>query len=90
MIGFWNSKTDKEIKDTLRVNELVFIGKFKKIYDSLSLFNNLRNVDYSPVLKLKSNIDDRNFVKCEILNMSTFSLKENVYYKISTTLLQNF
>lgn len=87
MKGFWNSKTDQEIKDTLRINELVFIGKFKKIYDSLSLFNNLRNIDYSPVLNLKSNIDDRNFVKCEILNRSTFPLIENVYYKISAKII---
>ena len=87
MKGFWNSKSEEEIKKTLRVNDLVFIGKFKKIYDTLSLFNNLRNVDYSPVLNLKSNIDERNFVKCEVLNRSNVSFIENTYYKISVKII---
>jgi len=82
MKGFWNSKTDDEVLKAINVESLTFIGKFKK-YNKISLFENIRNTDYSPVLNLKSNLDDRNFVKVQILNKSNFELKPNAYYKIT-------
>lgn len=86
MPGFWNLKTDEEVFNTFRVNSLTFIGRFKK-FTKLTLFDNIRNIDYSPVLNLKSNIDDRNFVKVQILNKSNFDLKTNTYYRITAKVI---
>lgn len=86
MSGFWNLKTDEEVFNTFRVNSLTFIGRFKK-FTKLTLFDNIRNIDYSPVLNLKSNIDDRNFVKVQILNKSNFDLKTNTYYRITAKVI---
>ena len=86
MPGFWNLKTDEEVFNSFRVDSLTFIGKFKK-FTKLTLFDNIRNIDYSPVLNLKSNIDDRNFVKVQILNKSNFDLKTNTYYRITAKVI---
>ena len=86
MKGFWDSKTDEEVFKALNVETLSFIGKFKQD-DKFSFFENIRNLDYSPVLNLKSNIDDKNFVKVKILNKSTFELKNNTYYKITALVI---
>lgn len=86
MNGFWNSKTDKEILRTIKVESLTFIGKFKK-FPKFSMFDNIRNTDYSPVLNLKSNLDDRNFVKVQIINKTNFDLKPNTYYKITAKII---
>ena len=86
MQGYWNTQTDEEVLKTLRINELTFIGKFKK-YEKVSLFENIRNLDYSPVLNLKSNLDDRNFVKVQIINKTTFDLQTDLYYKITAQII---
>jgi len=86
MNGFWNSKTDKEILSTIKVESLTFIGKFKK-FPKFSMFENIRNIDYSPVLNLKSNLDDRNFVKVQIINKTNFDLKPNAYYNITAKVI---
>ena len=87
MKGFWNSKSDEEVFRTFKVKELVFIGKYRIFPNRFSMFENIRNLDYSPVLNVKSNINDDSFVRVQIINKSTLKLKQNTYYKISAKII---
>ena len=87
MVGFWNSKTDNEIFQTFKIPDLVFIGKFRLHTNGFSFFENLRNLDYSPVLNLRSNVNENSFVKVQVINKSNFEFQPNEYYKISAKVI---
>lgn len=87
MIGFWNSKSDEEVLNTFNNPELVFIGKFRLHANGFSFFENLRNIDYSPVLNLRSNLNENSFVKVQVINKSKVDFIPNEYYKINAKVI---
>ncbi|HRI00884.1 MAG TPA: hypothetical protein PK006_07530 [Saprospiraceae bacterium] len=63
MPGYWNSKSDIEVKNEitsqLSINSLDFIGRFRKYPNGFTLFDNIRLPNFSPLPKIKSNKDDK-------------------------------
>jgi hypothetical protein len=63
MPGYWNSKSDIEVKNEiisqLSIKSLDFIGRFRKYPNGFTLFDNIRLPNFSPLPKIKSNKDDK-------------------------------
>ena len=63
MPGYWNSKSDIEVKDEitqqLSIKSLDFIGRYRKHTNGFTFFDNIRLPNFSPLPKIKSNKDDK-------------------------------
>jgi hypothetical protein len=63
MPGYWNIKSDLEVKNEitsqLSINSLDFIGRYRKHTNGFTFFDNIRLPNFSPLPKIKSNKDDK-------------------------------
>lgn len=63
MPGYWNSKSDIEVKNEitsqLSIKSLDFIGRYRKHTNGFTFFDNIRLPNFSPLPKIKSNKDDK-------------------------------
>lgn len=63
MPGYWNSKSDIEVKaeitQQLSIKSLDFIGRYRKHTNGFAYFDNIRLPNFSPLPKIKSNKDDK-------------------------------
>ena len=63
MPGYWNAKTDLEIEGELTtqlsISNFFFIGRYKRNHNGFTYFDNIRLPNFSPLPKIRSNIDDK-------------------------------
>ena len=85
MPGYWNLKTDIEVKNEithqLSINSLDFIGRYWKDPIGFTFFDNIRLPNFSPLPKIKSNKDDKLAnTKVILQRVQRIDLKNGSYY----------
>lgn len=82
MPGYWNSKSDIEVKveitQQLSINSLDFIGRYRKHTNGFAYFDNIRLPNFSPLPKIKSNKDDK-LANTKVI-VQRKDLKNGLYY----------
>lgn len=82
MSGYWNLKSDLEVKNEithqLSIKSLDFIGKYVKHSNGFTFFENIRLPNFSPLPKIKSNKDDK-LANTKVL-VQRKDLKNGSYY----------
>ncbi len=85
MPGYWNLKSDIEVKNEitnqLSINSLDFIGRYWKHPNGFTFFDNIRLPNFSPLPKIKSNKDDKLAnTKVILQRVQRIDLKNGSYY----------
>ena len=92
MPGYWNLKSDLEVKNEitsqLSINSLDLIGRYRKHTNGFTFFDNIRLPNFSPLPKIKSNKDDK-LANAKIIVHKEHSkdLKNGSYYHFTSKVI---
>ena len=91
MPGYWNLKSDIEVKheitNQLSIKSLDFIGRYIKHTNGFTFFDNIRLPNFSPLPKIKSNKDDKLANAKVIVQRKDLNLKNGSYYHFSSKVI---
>lgn len=91
MPGYWNLKSDIEVKheitNQLSIKSLDFIGRYIKHTNGFTFFDNIRLPNFSPLPKIKSNKDDKLANAKVILQRKDLNLKNGSYYHFTSKVI---
>ena len=85
MPGYWNFKIDSEVEfeitSQLSISNLSFIGRYIKQPNGIVLFDNIRLPNFSPLPKIKSNVDDK-LINTKVLIVRNDLINSSYYHFI--------
>jgi hypothetical protein len=91
MPGYWNLKSDIEVKheitNQLSIKSLDFIGRYIKHSNGFTFFDNIRLPNFSPLPKIKSNKDDKLANAKAIVQRKDLNLKNGSYYHFTSKVI---
>jgi hypothetical protein len=92
MPGYWNSKSDIEVKNEitsqLSIKSLDFIGRYRMHPNGFTFFDNIRLPNFSPLPKIKSNKDGKLTNAKIILHLQEEKdLKKGSYYRFTSKVI---
>lgn len=92
MPGYWNAKTDLEILSELTtqlsITNFFFIGRYKINNSGFTYFDNIRLPNFSPLPKIRSNIDDKLAYSKILLRRK--DLKIGTYYLFTAKIIPQY